>query len=134
MADAARRPDLLRGDLGDGRLRLPGGQGMAARCFAGLRPGYATRGGTTRARRGASQPRPRRRRGQRLLRHAHGPKFAVLSRHPDPPDRLRPGAGDALPGRGAEPCRRTGEGDMTMRAIYGAAPADLAGYDTDRLR
>src|SRR5690606_4992446 len=53
----------------------------------------------------------------------------------DPADRLRPGAGDPVPDRRHDPPRQAGgRGGMSMRVLYGAGPADIAGYDTERLR
>ena len=73
-----------------------------------------------------------RRRRQRVLRHAHGPRSAILSRHPDPADRLWPGAGHPVPDRRAPAAGGDGAGRMTMKVLYGASPGDIGKLRTRR--
>ena len=78
----------IRGDVGDGRYRLRADErrrGSASVRRNAVRPDDAVLDalGDIYAERGAAE---------RLLRHAHGPRPAILSRHPDPANGLRPGA------------------------------------------
>ena len=66
---------------------------------------------------------------QRLLRHPHGPRPAVLPGHSDPADRLRPGAGDACACRRA--CTTSAaerSSGMTMRTILWRGARGHPGY------
>src|SRR4051812_15893320 len=88
---------------------------------------------TARAGSGGRQHRRQGRGGERVLWHTHGARSAILPRHPDPADRLRPGIGNTVPDRGVAASAGEGGSGM-MRTLYGASPADIAGMDTERLR